>query len=31
MRLSDDGKLMNVELIPMVGSEQPGMLVFEKQ
>jgi hypothetical protein len=31
MRLSDDGKLMNVELIPMVGSEQPGKLVFEKQ
>jgi len=31
LRLSDDGKLMNVELIPMVGSEQPGKLVFEKQ
>jgi hypothetical protein len=31
MRLSEDGKFMNVELIPMVGSEQPGKLVFEKQ
>ena len=31
MRLSDDGKFMNVEFIPMVGSEQPGKLVFEKQ
>jgi hypothetical protein len=30
-RLSDDGKLMNVELIPLVGSERPGKLVFEKQ
>jgi hypothetical protein len=31
MRISDDGKLMNVEYIPMVGSEQPAKLVFEKQ
>ena len=31
MRLSEDGKLMNVDFIPMVGSEQPGKLVFEKQ
>jgi hypothetical protein len=31
IRLSDDGKLMNVELIPLVGSERPGKLVFEKQ
>jgi hypothetical protein len=31
MQLSADGRLMNVELIPMVGSEQPGKLVYEKQ
>jgi len=31
MKLSDDGKLMNVEFTPLVGAEQAGILVFEKQ
>ena len=31
MTLSEDGKLMRVELIPVVGSEQAGKLLFEKQ
>ncbi len=30
MRLSDDGKQMQVELIPMAGSAHPANLVFEK-
>ena len=31
MRLSEDGKLTHVELIPILGSEQAGKFVFEKQ
>jgi hypothetical protein len=31
LQLADDGKSMNVELIRVVGAEQPGKLVFEKQ
>jgi hypothetical protein len=30
MRLSDDGKRMQVELIPMAGGAHPANLVFEK-
>jgi hypothetical protein len=31
LQLLDDGKSMSVELIRVVGTEQPGKLVFEKQ
>ncbi len=31
LQLADDGKSMNVELIRVVGTDQPGKLVFEKQ
>jgi hypothetical protein len=31
LQLADDGKSMNVELIRVVGTDQPGTLVFEKQ
>jgi hypothetical protein len=31
LQLLDDGKSMNVEIIRVVGTDQPGKLVFEKQ
>jgi hypothetical protein len=31
LQLADDGKSINVELIRVVGTDQPGKLVFEKQ
>ncbi len=31
LQLADDGKSMNVELIRVIGTDQPGTLVFEKQ
>jgi hypothetical protein len=31
MRLSEDGRQMQVELIPMAGAAHPANLVFEKQ
>jgi len=31
MKLSDDGKVMQVELIPVAGGTHPANLVFEKQ